>query len=568
MKRFGMQSLNPLSWKREIVQFPETPMPEMLTQLSEARRRALLLLLIGLISLCGFLGLAQYYRVTMKEVQRWNGDAGELLLLLGQARTQLESPLIFDELFYRRLGTIAGRIDKLVVAQPANGTPAKDSASAPQKAAAEKSASIPGETRKIRTRADDVSDMLKAIVSEEKQFNRMAQAIQQDRRFLEAMSGNAADSSILSQAARRAQALNRESSSANPGLKLSLDYQPGLDYAWLRVAFNDRKTAAEEMTRELEEGRVSPQRRLEIERDKRLLAFQHAGDFVTTLDVFHTQRMQVLKLTENLPALSHAAANPGEQGDSEPSMLAGLFFLLLLSFGTLFAGASLQLNANRRATSAVKNLSNLGRIVQPATPVHSEPIAAEPSAEAVAATAARGSLMDLVGQSGLTADAFLKSVEELADAVADYQSSQRSANTQLRNAYLAGVAQFEQDLAAVSNQGINLAMALANQGDPAAMLETCDDLNASIQALDAQLSSFLQGQAQRIETGVPRNIGQIDDSRNKLQLLASRLRQQLEGIATQLQSQAEAKPAGNRRAVSANESKDVTAAEYRVLNGK
>ena len=555
MNRFGLQSLNPLSWKLDMAQFPDTTLPEMARLLGDARRRTLLILMVGVIAFFGFLGLAQYYRVSMKEIQRWNGDAGELLLLLGQARTQLETPLVFDEMFYRRLGTIAGRIDKLVATEPAAAAQ-KDAAA--QKAAAAKTTAIPGETRKIRTRADDVSDMLKAIVSEEKQFNRIALAMQQDRRFGDAIAGNTVDSSILSQAARRAQTIGREANSASPALKLSLDFQPGLDYAWLRVAFNDRKVAAEEMTRELEENRASPQRRQEIEREKRLQVFQRAGDFVTTLDVFHTQRMQVLKLTENLPALSHAAAEPGDQGDIENSLLFSLVVLLLLSSGALFVAAAQQLQVSRRAAHAIRNLSGTEVAAQAAI---------EERAEPSALTTARGPLQELVGQSAVTVDAFLKVVEELTGAVSEFQASQRSSGIQLRNAYLAGAAQFEQEIAAVSNQGINLAMALANQGDPAEMLESCDGLNASIQALQAQLGTFLQSQAQRLESGAARNTSQIDDTRSKLQMLAQRLRQQLESMAAQLQVQDESTPASKRRSGSVKDAKKSTAAEFRALNG-
>lgn len=539
-----------------MAQLPETALPEMARLLSDARRRTLLILLVGVIAFFGFLGLAQYYRVSMKEIQRWNGDAGELLLLLSQARTQLETPLVFDELFYRRLGTIAGRIDKLVATEPAAAAQ-KDAAA--QKAAAAKTTSIPGETRKIRTRADDVSDMLKAIVSEEKQFNRIALAMQQDRRFGDAIAGNTVDSSILSQAARRAQTIGREANAASPALKLSLDFQPGLDYAWLRVAFNDRKVAAEEMTRELEENRASPQRRQDIEREKRLQVFQRAGDFVTTLDVFHTQRMQVLKLTENLPALSHAAADPADQGDIEGSLLFSLVVFLLLSSGALFVAAVQQLQVSRRAAHAIRNFAGTD-IAVPATFEER----AEPSA---ALMTARGPLHELVGQSTLTVEAFLKVVEELTGAVSEFQASQRSSGIQLRNAYLAGAGQFEQEIAAVSNQGINLAMALANQGDPAEMLESCDGLNASIQALEAQLGTFLQSQAQRLESGAARNTSQIDDTRSKLQMLAGRLRQQLESMAAQLQVQDEPTAASKRRSGTAKDAKKSTAAEFRALNG-
>jgi hypothetical protein len=557
MIRFGLQSLNPLSWKPDMAQFPDTPLPEMAGLLGEARRRALLFLLIGVIAFLGFLGLAQYYRVSMKEIQRWNGDAGELLLLLGQARTQLETPLVFDELFYRRLGTIATRIDKLVATEPV-AAPQKDSAA--QKPAAAKASAIPGETRNIRTRADDVGDMLKAIVSEEKQFNRIALAMQQDRRFSDAIASNTVDSSILSQAARRAQGIGRETSAASPSLKLSLDFQPGLDYAWLRVAFNDRKVAAEEMTRELEENRASPQRRAEIEREKRLQAFTRSGDFVTTLDVFHTQRMQVLKLTENLPALSHAAAEPVAQGDGERSLLLSLIALLLLAFGMLLTAALQQLTISRRAAHAIRNMAGITHEVEPAALVRAEPI--------VSTTTERGPLLELVGQSGLTVEAFIKSMEELASAVSEFQAAQRSNGVQLRNAYLAGAGQFEQELAAVSSQGINLAMALANQADPVAMLESCDSLNDSIQALDAQLGSFLQIQAQRLETNLSRNSAPIDDSRSKVHMLASRLRQQLDAIATQLEASAEPMLATKRRAVSAKDAKDSPAVEVRISNGK
>ncbi len=554
MNRFGLQSLNPLSWKLDAAQFPDTPLPELARVLGDARRRALVLLLIGLIAFVGFLGVGQYYRVSMKEIQRWNGDAGELLLLLGQARAQLEAPLVFDEMFYRRLTAIASRIDKLVVTDP-SAAPQKDSAA--QKAApASKPTAIPGETRKIRTRADDVSEMLKSIVVEEKQFNRIALAMQQDRRFSDAIPGNTVDSSILSQAARRAQTISREESAATPALKLSLDFQPGLDYAWLRVAFNDRKIAADEMNKELEENRASPQRRLEIEREKRLQAFHRAGDFVTTLDVFHTQRMQVLKLTENLAGLSHAAADPGDQSDIERPLLVSLIILLFLSFGALLTAAWQQLNLSQRAAHAIRNMDATGAIVATATEVRTEPF--------TVVSGERGPLLDLVGQSGLTAEAFLKAVEELASAVVDFQADQRSSGMQLRKAYSAGAAQFEEELAAVSSQGINLAMALANQSDPAAMLEACDGLNASIQALDAQLGSFLQNQSQRLEISTTHNSTHIDDTRSKLQLLASRLRQQLDAIAKQLEADAEPASATKRRGAGVKESKDTV----RIMNGK